>query len=268
MKYLLIFLSSFIVFAANAAPEPKDVNVVNTPDVNVVTMPPVDVTIPPVEVILPETMDTNIVNTPGVNVVNTPTVVIGNDAESPIPVTLDGVDGSQPKINLIVANPTEVNAGITVYFSASVIGGDAPLAYLWEFGDGDDYFGINADKFYDFPGLYIVTLTVTDADGDVASDAVVVKVGEEDTEPFISEIVTVQSPVSGVAPLSVQFVPSVINDNPPSSFYWEFGDGTTSSLEVTYHTYINPGEYNVTLRVTDVDGDFSWHTITIPVSSP
>lgn len=36
MKYLLIFLSSFIVFAVNAAPEPKDVNVVNIPDVTIV----------------------------------------------------------------------------------------------------------------------------------------------------------------------------------------------------------------------------------------
>ena len=34
MKYLLIFLSSFIIFAANAAPEPKDVNVVRMPDIS------------------------------------------------------------------------------------------------------------------------------------------------------------------------------------------------------------------------------------------
>lgn len=38
MKYLLIFLSSFIVFVANAEPLAKDVNVVNTPE-EVVTTP-------------------------------------------------------------------------------------------------------------------------------------------------------------------------------------------------------------------------------------
>ena len=43
MKYILIFLSCFIVFVANAEPSAKDVNVINTPDINVARMPSVEV---------------------------------------------------------------------------------------------------------------------------------------------------------------------------------------------------------------------------------
>ena len=46
MKYILIFLSCFIVFVANAEPSAKDVNVINTPDINVARMPSVEVTVP------------------------------------------------------------------------------------------------------------------------------------------------------------------------------------------------------------------------------
>jgi chitodextrinase len=258
MKYLLIFLSSFIVFVANADPLPKDVNatITNTPDVNVLTMPAVDVT-------LPETMNTNIVNTPGVNVINTPTVVIGNDDNSPIPVTLDSVDDSQPKINLIVADPNEAHAHQYIIFYPSVSGGDAPLEYLWEFGDGDTYTGgIDADKFYDNPGVYVVTLTVIDADGDVDSYAVSVKVGEEDTQPNIDYITLTVPAMAGDA---IDFVPILTAYDHPISFYWEFGDGTTSSLQSTSHTYLQPGHYNATLLVTDSDGDTASETILVQI---
>jgi len=35
---------------------------------------------------------------------------------------------------------------------------------------------------------------------------------------------------------------------------WNFGDGTTGMGEITTHTYSNPGEYIVTLKVTDTKG--------------
>ncbi|WP_276520136.1 T9SS type B sorting domain-containing protein [Aestuariivivens sediminis] len=34
------------------------------------------------------------------------------------------------------------------------------------------------------------------------------------------------------------------------SFFWDFGDGTTSSEDTPQHTYISPGDYTVTLTVT------------------
>lgn len=37
-------------------------------------------------------------------------------------------------------------------------------------------------------------------------------------------------------------------------YTWDFGDGASSSEPVTSHTYVTPGDYEVTLVVTDGDG--------------
>lgn len=42
-----------------------------------------------------------------------------------------------------------------------------------------------------------------------------------------------------------------------ASWYWEFGDGQTSTLQNPNHSYINTGYYSVRLRVTSTNGDIS-----------
>lgn len=51
----------------------------------------------------------------------------------------------------------------------------------------------------------------------------------------------------------VRFVPQIIGGLPPFEYLWEFGDGTTSSLEEPTHLYAGPGPYNVTLTITGGD---------------
>jgi PKD repeat protein len=72
------------------------------------------------------------------------------------------------------------------------------------------------------------------------------------------------SPESGPTPLAVQFIDTSLND--PTSWYWEFGDGTTSSEQDPEHTYVTPGEYTITLTVTN---DHGTHTLTheMPVTA-
>jgi PKD repeat protein len=38
------------------------------------------------------------------------------------------------------------------------------------------------------------------------------------------------------------------------SYEWSFGDGTNGTGEITNHTYQSPGNYSVSLEVTDSDG--------------
>ncbi|MCU0631571.1 MAG: SBBP repeat-containing protein, partial [Methanolinea sp.] len=60
-------------------------------------------------------------------------------------------------------------------------------------------------------------------------------------------------PTSGCpAPLFVQFTD--LSTGIPTSWYWQFGDGSTSALQHPNHTYTTPGTYNVTLTVTNVCG--------------
>jgi PKD repeat protein len=63
------------------------------------------------------------------------------------------------------------------------------------------------------------------------------------------------TPTSGLVNLSVAFNDtSTAGDFPITSWYWDFGDGGTSTLQNPTHTYTTGGTYNVTLTVTDSEG--------------
>jgi len=111
MKYLLIFISSFIVFVANADPLAKDVNVVNTPEVNIsgpvnaniTNTPTVEIgntpnvnvlTMPQVELTVPSALDVNVQNTPG--------VTIENGLQEPVPVEITNQSNGGELVNIVL----------------------------------------------------------------------------------------------------------------------------------------------------------------------
>lgn len=59
-------------------------------------------------------------------------------------------------------------------------------------------------------------------------------------------------PISGEAPLSVQFTDSSINT--PVEWLWTFGDGETSTEQNPLHVYADAGIYDVGLTVTNPGG--------------
>jgi len=61
------------------------------------------------------------------------------------------------------------------------------------------------------------------------------------------------SPVTGPLPLTVYF--NDLSSSCPTSWYWTFGDGTTSTLQNPGHTYnYLPGKYTVTLTAANAGG--------------
>jgi len=62
-------------------------------------------------------------------------------------------------------------------------------------------------------------------------------------------------PVTGTAPLLVQFTDT--STGSPSSWLWDFGDGTTSDLRNPSHAYTAPGTYSVTLTAGNAIGSDS-----------
>ncbi len=60
---------------------------------------------------------------------------------------------------------------------------------------------------------------------------------------------------SGIAPLTVDFIDQSTSDRPIVSREWEFGDGATSTETNPHHTYAAEGTYDVTLTVTDNQGN-------------
>ncbi len=59
----------------------------------------------------------------------------------------------------------------------------------------------------------------------------------------------------GPAPLAVSFTD--LSTNNPSTWHWDFGDGTTSDEQHPVHTFTSPGTYTVTLTVHNRLGDHS-----------
>lgn len=55
------------------------------------------------------------------------------------------------------------------------------------------------------------------------------------------------------APYLAQFINGSTADS-EISYYWNFGDGGTSTLENPSHLYPNPGQYTVTLQITTAEG--------------
>lgn len=67
---------------------------------------------------------------------------------------------------------------------------------------------------------------------------------------------------SGCSPLVVQFTDQSTNN--PTSWLWDLGNGSTSTIQNPTSTYINPGSYTVTLTATNASGS-STTNITITV---
>src|SRR3954468_7670040 len=63
------------------------------------------------------------------------------------------------------------------------------------------------------------------------------------------------SPQMGDQPLDVTFTDtSIPGSSSITSWFWDFGDGTTSPVRSAAHLYGAPGIYNVSLKVTTDDG--------------
>ncbi|MEJ1222370.1 PKD domain-containing protein [Sediminicola sp. 1XM1-17] len=76
-------------------------------------------------------------------------------------------------------------------------------------------------------------------------------------------------PLSGDVPLEVSFTGSDSTDDVGIvSYAWDFKDGNTSTEADPLHIFTSAGTYDVTLTVTDGDGNTGSTTITIQVNDP
>jgi PKD repeat protein len=182
------------------------------------------------------------------DVVLTVTDEDGDTATDTVQVVVDADTVPSPGAS---AAPMAGLAPLTVAFQCGADGGNPPLAYRWEFGDGAASSLANPSYTYPRAGAYQAICTVTDADGDAASDAVSVAV-HEDTAPRVQVRAT---PTAGLAPLEVRFASSVVGGNPPLQYEWDFDDGSMpSGVPDPMHVYA-PGTFTARLTVTDADGD-------------
>ncbi len=117
------------------------------------------------------------------------------------------------------------------------------------------------DNFFTKPGIYTVTLQVTDAAGNWDADGLIVTVLDV-TNPFAEAGINQTIAEGG----TVFFNACYSTDNVGVVAYeWDFNDGTYGSGMIANHTYEYPWNYTVSLTVFDQAGNNSTDTTFITV---
>ena len=123
-------------------------------------------------------------------------------------------------------------------------GGQPPLAYEWDFGDGATAVTAQPSHRYDSPGTYQVHLVVENAFG--RSEAFwPVRVGEPPTaDAIMPDEVAAGQVVTGQA----------VGDETVTLFYWDMGDGRFYEGAEISHVYRQMGDYYVTMTANNEYG--------------
>lgn len=144
-----------------------------------------------------------------------------------------------------------------VTFTTVITGGTEPYNTIWDFDtDGiTDATKPNPTPLFASPGIYYISLTVTDGFGTMASETFEIEALVPTPNPVIIAI-----PPSGSAPLDVNFISE---DSTPQvgaslvEYRWDFDDDgvwdvvTSENDGNSSWTYVDPGNYYPVLRVYD-----------------
>ncbi|MEO1438309.1 MAG: PKD domain-containing protein, partial [Bacteroidota bacterium] len=121
---------------------------------------------------------------------------------------------------------------------------------LWDFGDGNTSDQVSPTHTYQDLGTYTVTLTQTSPTGCTAQEVFpdLISVGEAPTPQF-----SVNQNACELAPVAFQDASSSTNSS-IASWFWDFGDGTTSDAQDPNHLFNQAGSFLVELTVTNSAG--------------
>ncbi|MBL7929013.1 MAG: PKD domain-containing protein [Bacteroidia bacterium] len=197
-------------------------------------------------------------NTAGVyNVTLTATNPYGNNTVTKTSYITVNACPPPPTANF-TGSPTTLCAGASVTFTDLSTG--SPTSWNWSFPGGTPLTSIaqNPVVTYNTPGVYSVTLTVTNASGSASftrTNYITVNVCSAPTANFAG------NPLLVCAGQTVSFVD--LSTQSPTSWSWTFPGGTpgTSTAQNPVITYNTPGVYNVTLTATNGFGN-NTHTKT------
>jgi PKD repeat protein len=134
-------------------------------------------------------------------------------------------------------------------------------SYHWGFGDGDVSALESPTHTYAAPGIFSVTLALTNPAGTAVTATTITVFGLPETgfqasAGWIGEALNFTNTTS-VTP----------TDDPTLSYVWDFGDGATSALLHLAHAYAGAGLYTVTLTATNLAGQ-GVATATVEVYPP
>lgn len=142
-------------------------------------------------------------------------------------------------------NPTD--AGIPVNFTSTISGGTGPYKYSWAI-DGSNFNASYVDYTFTASGTYSISLTITDSNGNTATDS-------------ISEVINPDPAVS----ISVEYNPvdqgrndtmeAVISGGTsPFNYTWTLGSQVLNYSQEFHYSFASTGTYTINLTITDSQG--------------
>jgi len=156
-----------------------------------------------------------------------------------------------------VESPTCVNEQV-LFEDASTTQVGIIEQWVWNFGDGSPDVVINfpdnpnRSHLYSIPGNYDVTLTVTNTNGCEADYTISIQLTPAPFAAFV-----IQGGLCADSPINFIDLSQPAGGGEITAWHWEFGDSNTSDLQNPSHSFENPGDYTVSLAVTNENGCIS-----------
>lgn len=122
------------------------------------------------------------------------------------------------------------------------------LVFDWQLSDGTQSADTNLVHVFSGAGTYTVTLTVSDALGCSPSQSTSIDVTIDPLVPVVADFVVEQ--VGDCSLLNINGLNLSTGDS--VSYSWNMGDGTVLTDTDVQYAYTQPGQYPITLTVTDL----------------
>lgn len=152
---------------------------------------------------------------------------------------------STPNAAFTATPVTQVFPDATIDLVNNSSGGSS-LTYEWDMDDGNELTGQNPGSYtYDTWGTYTIDLVIDNGSCDDEASQTIEILAPDPIAAFSFD-------AQGCAPLIVNF------DNQSfygQSYFWDFGDGGTATIDDPSYTYFQGGTYTVTLIVTGFNGE-------------
>ncbi len=154
-------------------------------------------------------------------------------------------------IAMFKADTTQTISGDSIKFTDQST--NTPTSWLWNFGDGNTSELQNPIHKYDTAGLYNVLLKVTNKFGtDTAKKEDYIYIGNIPNAGYPPVANFTANQIDIIVGDTINFTDQ--STNSPTSWYWIFGDGSTSTLQNPSHVYSTGGSYTVKLQTTNSFG--------------